>query len=270
GDMTPPSLSAEALGEERLRQLASSVLDPESPAAVETAEGGLLIWQNGEYLLRDAAGLSPPVRLSGLPEPSVVGGPWRVTFPPNLGAPAVVTLPQLISLHQHGEPGVKYFSGTATYHNTFAVPPGSTEGGKQVFLDLGRVEVLAEVLVNRRNLGIVWQTPYIIDVTEALRPSDNSLEVRVTNLWPNRLIGDEQLPEEYAFGPANAPGGGGAANAIREIPKWFVEGKSKPPGQRVAFTTWRHWRKESPLLASALLGPVRLRFAMRRAVGRKK
>jgi hypothetical protein len=181
-----------------------------------------------------------------------------------------VTLPRLISLDQHSEPGVKYFSGTATYHNTFAVPQGATAGGRQVFLDLGRVEVLAEVLVNGRNLGTVWKPPYLVDASDALRPGDNSFEVRVTNLWPNRLIGDEQLPEEYAFGPANPPAGGGgggnAANAIREIPKWFVEGKPKPPGQRIAFTTWRHWRKDSQLLASGLLGPVRLRFAVRRAV----
>lgn len=209
------------------------------------------------------------MRISGLPDPSIVSGSWRVTFPPNLGAPAEVTLPQLISLDQHSEPGVKYFSGTATYHNRFAVPQGATANGRQVFLDLGRVEVLAEVFVNGRNLGTVWKPPYLIDVSDALRPGDNSLEVRVTNLWPNRLIGDEQLPEEYAFGPANPPaggGGGGGANAIREIPKWFVEGKPKPPGQRITFTTWRHWRKDSSLLASGLLGPVQLRFALRRAI----
>jgi hypothetical protein len=64
------------------------------------------------------------------------------------------------------------------------------------------------------------------------------------------------LPEEYAFGPA-APGGG-PANAIREVPKWFVEGTPKPPGQRIAFTTWKHWRKDSPLHAAGLLGPVRV------------
>ena len=270
GDMTTPALSAGPLGEERIRHLAAAVPDPEAPAAVEASPGapGLLIWQNGEYLLRDTAGRSTPMRVSGLPDPVVVRGSWRVTFPPNLGAPAEVTLPQLISLDQHTEPGVKYFSGTAAYHNTFTVPQGAMGGERHVFLDLGRVEVLAEVLVNGRNLGALWKPPYLVDASDALRAGDNTLEVRVTNLWPNRLIGDEQLPEEYAFGPANPPAGGGgggnAANAIREIPKWFVEGKPKPPGSRITFTTWRHWRKDSALLASGLLGPVQLRFAVRR------
>ena len=143
-------------------------------------------------------------------------------------------------------------------------------GGRRLFLDLGRVEVIAEVLVNGRNLGIAWKAPYRLEVTDALRAGDNQLEIRVTNLWPNRLIGDEQLPEEYAYG-APPPAGGGASgtgptNAIREIPKWFVEGKPKPAGARVTFTTWRHWRKDSPLHASGLLGPVRLLSARWRAV----
>jgi hypothetical protein len=268
GDSTEPSLIPESLGEERIRQLAGAVPDPEAPAAVETASGGLLIWQNGEYQLRDDAGRRTPLRVSGVSEPTTISGSWRVTFPPKLGAPAEVTLPRLISLHQHDEAGVRYFSGTATYHKTFAAPRSATANGRRVFLDLGRVEVLAEVLVNGRDFGIVWKPPYRVDVTDALRAGDNSLEVRVTNLWPNRLIGDEQLPEEYAFGPANPPAGGGGffVNAIREIPKWFVGGRAKPEGQRITFTTWRHWRKDSPLLASGLLGPVRVLSAVRHAI----
>jgi hypothetical protein len=267
GDLTPLTLISEALGEERIRQLAAAIPDPEAPAAAEPTSSGLLLWQNGEYQLRDGTGRSTSLRVSGLPDPMVISGPWRVTFPPKLGAPAEVTLPKLISLHQHDDPGIKYFSGTASYRKTFTLPPGVSANSRRLFLDLGRIEVLAEVLVNGRNLGLVWKPPYRLDITDALKAGDNSLEVRVTNLWPNRLIGDEQLPEEYAFGPAGLPGGaGGNANAIREIPKWFVEGKPKPDGQRITFTTWRHWRKESPLLASGLLGPVRLLTAVQRAL----
>jgi hypothetical protein len=116
----------------------------------------------------------------------------------------------------------------------------------------------------------VWKPPYRLDVTDALRPGggSNDLEVRVTTLWPNRLIGDEELPEEYAYGSAGGPGGGGFGNqaAIRAIPAWFVEGKPKPLGQRIAFTTWKHWRKGAPLLAAGLLGPVRVLTAVRRPV----
>ena len=257
GDMTEPSLVAEALGDQRIRDLAAALPDPDSPPEVAPGAGGLLLWANGEYQLASASGRKA-ARISGLPAPLVVEGPWRVTFPPNLGAPAAMTLQRLASLHLHDEAGVKYFSGTAAYHKTVAMPQAFKASGRRVYLDLGRVEVLAEVLVNGKNLGIAWKAPYRLDATDALRAGDNSLEIRVTNLWPNRLIGDEQLPEEYAFGPATPGGPGGPANAIREVPRWFVEGKPKPSGQRIAFTTWKHWRKDSPLHASGLLGPVRL------------
>ncbi len=259
GDMTEPSLASEALSEQRIRELAATLPDPELPSDVEPVPGGLLLWANGEYQLAGAAGKKTTARVSGLPAPLVVEGPWRVAFPPNFGAPPETTLPKLMSLHLHEEAGIKYFSGTAAYHKTLTAPAALKAQGRRVFLDLGRVEVLAEVLLNGRNLGIAWKAPYRLDATDALRAGGNSLEIRVTNLWPNRLIGDEQLPEEYAFGPATPGSGfGGAANAIREVPKWFVEGKPKPPGQRIAFTTWKHWRKDSPLHASGLLGPVRL------------
>lgn len=270
GDMTAPMLAAEALGEARIRELAATLPDPAAPAGIEPWPDGLLFWQDGEYQLADRTGRKSGARIAGLPQPLVVGGPWRVNFPPNLGAPAEVTLPTLISLHEHPEPGVKYFSGTAAYHAALTVPRGVMAADRRLFLDLGRVEVLAEVLLNGRNLGIVWKPPYRVEVGNALRTGENNLEVRVTNLWPNRLIGDEQLPEEYAFGPAGpgAGGQGGNPNAIRGVPRWFAEGTTRPTGQRITFTVWRHWRKDSLLHASGLLGPVRLFVAGWRTVGR--
>ena len=73
--------------------------------------------------------------------------------------------------------------------------------GTCLFLDLGRVQVLAEVIVNGKNLGILWKLPFRVEVTDAIHPGDNDLEIRVTNLWPNRLIGDEQLPPENQYAP---------------------------------------------------------------------
>ncbi len=171
------------------------------------------------------------------------------------GGPAQVTLPQLISLHQHPQPGVKYFSGTATYTKRFTVAASAKGGGKRVYLDLGRVEVLAEVKVNGKDFGTLWKPPFRVDITDAVHAGNNDLEVRVTNLWPNRLIGDEQLPPENEYGP-----NGG----ILKMPDWYTQGKPKPPGGRVTFATWKHFAKDSPLLASGLLGPVRLRMAVRR------
>jgi hypothetical protein len=274
GHMGEPQLLREALGEDRIRQLAASGLpSPEEPPAVEYAGSerpALLIWQDGNYALRDESGRTSALRVAGVGRPVDVGGPWRVSFPPNLGAPSEIAMPQLMSLHKHAEPGVRYFSGTATYRNDIRIPGNAASGGKRLFLDLGWVEVMAEVRVNGRSLGILWKPPYRIDVTDAVRTGENELVVLVTNLWPNRLIGDEQLPAENEYGgatPAGGGGGGGFAAGIRRLPDWYAQGRPKPAGGRVTFTTWKHYDKASPLLESGLLGPVRLRTAVRRAIG---
>ena len=172
-----------------------------------------------------------------------------------------------MSLHKHPQEGVKFFSGTATYHNSFTIPANalSKKGNenRRMYLDLGRVEVIAEVKLNGKDLGILWKRPYLLDVTDSVKAGTNQLEVKVTNLWPNRLIGDEHLPEEYTYTP-----GGGATGfaslsngAIEQLPEWYMEGKPQTSGGRVAFTTWKHYSKDSPLLESGLIGPVILRAA---------
>ena len=136
-----------------------------------------------------------------VPQWSVVetlSGPWTVTFPAGLGAPAQIELPELINWMDHEDPGVAYFSGTATYHKTWEVPVGAS---KSFRLDLGRVRDLAEVRLNGQSLGILWKPPYQVDVTQALHPGRNELEIRVTNTWANRQAGDLLLPEDQRILP---------------------------------------------------------------------
>jgi hypothetical protein len=244
--------------------------EPPALNVVADIKGSVLVWQNGTYALRDNADQISTTRISNIGQPVEIGGPWRLTFPPNLGAPPEITLDKLTSWSEHSEDGVKYFSGTGTYAKRISVAADATAGGKRLYLDLGRVMVLAEVLVNGRNMGILWKAPYQVDITDAVHPGDNDLEIRVTNLWPNRLIGDEQLPAENEYGIIGGPPGGGGLGtaAVRKMPDWYVQGQPKPPGGRVTFTTWQHFRKDSPLLESGLIGPVRLRSAVRLTIER--
>ena len=119
--------------------------------------------------------------------------------------------------------------------------------GARLWLDLGIVKNIARVRLNGRDLGVVWCDPWRVDVTTAIRPLDNVLEIQVANLWPNRLIGDEQEPPDAEY----AKGG----NLVR-WPDWLAKGEPRPSAKRLTFTTWKHYDKDSPLLPSGLLGPV--------------
>jgi hypothetical protein len=123
---------------------------------------------------------------------TVLNGPWDVTFQSGLGAPSSAIINQLESWSNSSNPGVKYFSGTATYTKNIEAPATWFRSGNRLLLDLGKVEQLAEVSVNGKSLGIVWKQPYEVDLTSVLHSSKNILQVKVTNLWVNRLIGDQQ------------------------------------------------------------------------------
>jgi hypothetical protein len=128
-----------------------------------------------------------------------------------------------------------------------------------LWLDLGKVEVMAEVALNAKNLGILWKPPYRTDVTSAVQAGQNTLEVKVANLWINRMIGDEQLPEDSDRlwnGDELTDG------TLKSWPKWLAEGKPSPTG-RLTFTTHRQWKKGEPLKPSGLLGPVVLQTVER-------
>ncbi len=255
GDMGEPEIFKEALSEDRIRQLAMGhIPSPLAPPEVEwTGIPGseLLFWQDGSYKLRFEASEATE-KISGIGQPVEILGPWQVSFPPNLGAPAEVTLPELISLHQHSDPGVKYFSGTSTYRKQFTVSSGAISTDRKLYLDLGWVHVIAQVRVNGKDLGLLWKPPFRVDVTNTVRPGENQLEVLVTNQWVNRLIGDEHLPPENKY----TLGGN-----IEVIPEWYLQGKPKPPGGRTTFATWKHFTADSPLLVAGLVGPVLLRTA---------
>jgi len=118
-------------------------------------------------------------------------GAWTVKFDPHWGGPAEAAFAQLDDWTTRPEFGIRHYSGTATYVKRFDVPAGAKG---RLFLDLGVVKNIASVRLNGRNLGVVWTAPWRVEVTDVVRPTGNELEIDVTNLWPNRLLGDRGLP----------------------------------------------------------------------------
>ncbi len=149
-----------------------------------------------------------------------ITGPWQVAFDPAWGGPESITFDSLIDWTTHADDGIRHYSGAATYRKRFDAP---AHDGK-VYLDLGMVESLCEVRLNGTDLGVWWSFPYRRDITEHLRPGTNELEVKVINLWANRIIGDAALP----------------------------------PEQRLTSTNITNLAANTPLSPAGLIGPVRL------------
>jgi hypothetical protein len=149
-------------------------------------------------------------------------GAWTVSFQKDRGAPTSATLPALASLDESADPGIKYFSGIATYTKDFAAPRG-WKPGNPLWIDLGEVRELAEVKVNGVNVGSAWHAPFRIDIGSAVKSGRNRLEVSVADLWVNRLIGDAQ-----------------------------------PGAKKITWTALPTYKADAPLRRSGLIGPVQL------------
>jgi hypothetical protein len=201
------------------------------PASYTTAGGRTTVSLNLEpndavfVVFRKAA--AAPSRTVSKPVESMlttVAGPWEVAFQANRGAPEKIGLNELSSWSESSDAGVKYFSGTGTYTKTIQAPADWFKTGAKLWLDLGDVKNLAEVSVNGKPLGILWKTPFRVDATSALKPGANTLQIKVTNLWVNRLIGDQQP----------------------DVAKKYT------------YTAQQFYQAGSPLLPSGLLGPVQV------------
>lgn len=179
---------------------------------------------SGDYEVTLASGKKVSITAAKLPAPLTVDGAWQLIFPPRLGAPATATFDHLISWAESTNEGVKYFSGSATYEKEVEIPAEYLGSDRRLFLDLGAVKNLAEVTVNSKALGVLWKEPFRVDITEAAKAGANKLKIRVTNLWPNRMIGDQKLPEN----------------------------------ERITWASVQPYNADSPLLPSGLLGPVRI------------
>jgi len=184
-------------------------------------------WEPGSYVLETAAGRTLRASASDVPAPFELKGSWSLSFPPKLGAPPAAIFDHLMSWTDSPEFGVKYFSGTATYAKDFDFPAADMGPNRRFYLDLGVVKNLADVTLNGKEQGILWKEPFRLDVTDALQPGQNHLEIKVTNLWPNRMIGDQLLA----------------------------------PEKRITWLEYKPYGSFDPLLLSGILGPVVIRTA---------
>jgi len=217
--------------------------------AIAKGSGGTLeftAWKPGVYSGIAANGKHVGASVLWSPDTVNLSEGWKVSFAPNLGAPATAKFDHLISWPQHSNPGIKYFSGSATYAKDFNLPASFAATGKAVRLNLGEVKNFATVSVNGKQVAVLWKPPFALDLSGLVHKGVNHLEIKVTNLWPNRIIGDEQLPPDVVWDGGH----------LKRWPDWLVQGKPRPKTGRITFATWHYYDKNSPLLESGLLGPV--------------
>ena len=234
GELSAIKAFARPLGEAEIVGLMTAMEIPEKgssavPIQLRRNKDGQLVAQGGEqgdYAVKFADGLVRTLKVSSVAVLAEITGPWEVNFPPGWGAPEKIAFDTLTDWTKRSEAGIKYFSGKATYRRTFEVP-ALGKSGSAMILDLGQVNDIAVVRVNGKELATLWLPPYRLDITAAVKPGANTLEVDVVNTWNNRLVGDAALPD----------------------------------GQRLTSITAATVSKDTPLTPAGLVGPVYLRYA---------
>lgn len=189
---------------------------------------------------------------------SEIAGPWKVRLDPVWGGPKEpVTMNTLEDWTRNTNPGIKYYSGTAVYTNTFELNSG--DANKNLKLDIGTAHYIARVKINNKDLGVIWCAPWQTAIPKGLlKAKGNTIEIEVTNVWSNRLIGDDLEPDDCVWlhpDPAQIPEHA-KDKYLREFPDWFLKGEPRPSKGRYCFTTWNYSTKV--LMPSGLLGPVRI------------
>lgn len=195
------------------------------------------------------ATLDPVVRdtfvAAQTPAPLTFDGPWQVAFPEGWGAPRETDFAKLQSWTESADEGIRFFSGIATYRKTFELSEPLAKR-ERLFLELGDLAEIAEVTLNGKPLGLAWLPPYRMEISGTARTGANQLEIRVANLWTNRLNGDSLLAESKRFTRSNL-------DRIQTDPTSDSNYGKVPRGKtRPTYTT------TPPLMRSGLFGPVRI------------
>ncbi len=233
GELGALEMVPDALSDAQIAQLAQTmprpnVRPPASQAQLTRGAKGnleLRAWQPGTYEWTTAGGQSQSVALKDVPAALAIDGPWEVQFDPQWGGPASTVFEKLDDWTHNAQDAIRYYSGKATYRRKLTVPQSFR--GAPLCLDLGKVCDLAVVRINGKRVKTLWMAPWRVDVTEALNPGENLLEIDVINVWNNRLVGDSGLPAD----------------------------------KRLTFLPLSSLAANAPLMPAGLLGPVTLQAA---------
>jgi hypothetical protein len=218
--------------------------------------------ETGIYLLTTANNKALQKKQINKPVEISLNNHWEVSFEEKRGAPLKAHFNKLISFTEHTDKGIKYFSGKAVYSKTFTLKAEQLSTNKAVFLDLGQVKNVASIVVNGDKIRTFWKPPFAEEITAFCKAGKNTLQVEVTNLWPNRMIGDEFEPDDciwsdvkyfnYVKPPAKI------GRSLQEVPGWVKNKTERPSKNRISFSTMDFFDKTDPLLPSGLLGPVKI------------
>jgi hypothetical protein len=165
-----------------------------------------------------------------------INGEWTVNFDENWGGPGTVTFPELMDWTQHSDEGIKYYSGNAIYNKTFSIG-FEPEKGQQYYLQLGSVKDvgIAEVKINGKDKGVLWTSPFRVEISNELKKGENHVEIKVVNSWYNRVAGDQTFPNKKQYTSTN------------------IDLKHDYRGRPI---------DEIPLEPSGLLGPVQIEMSV--------
>ena len=220
----------------------SGVVDSQA-LVLKDGRPGVLAFESGRFTGTTKSGKTVAVDVTA-PAPVTLQGAWTLKFDPELGGPAEpVVFDKLASLHTHADSKIKYYSGPVSYKKTIEIPAELLGEGKRLMLDLGRVEVLAEVKLNGKPVAVAWCAPFAVEITAVAKAGANELEIIAVNKWRNRWIGDEQLPPDV---DTVLPQFGGLNRSPVKFPDWAKQGKKSPNG-RILFSTFMPCTKDDPL-----------------------
>lgn len=210
-----------------------------------------IFWETpypGALSFTNSSGITKTAKVKSVPQPIGLEGEWQVRFSDGASEGKSIAFDSLYSWSKSSDESIRYFSGTAIYHKQFELEGDDIDSASSMELDLGNVLVIAEVSINGHNLGLLWRAPYKVNIEEYVLEGTNTMEVKVTNLWPNKLVGEERYAKDI-----DRKGAG-----VKTLPDW-LDGKTERNSKRSTFAAYKHWHEDSELQVSGLLGPVLIR-----------